>query len=192
MSFEQEMSLLETRIAQSTADGIEAVVVEETAQELRLANNAVIQAHEVRANTLTLRVIQNGSAVVTTNDWSPVWIKRSRKRPQSLGHRNVPEIIPRSAGRRPTYSVKKTLCTHIEPTTEEHLEWLAPAIAHSKWRVRFSRVTPLGTANRSFSFQCGEERSHSTTFFDTMLIAGDPSGCSGYAGEAGTFSKRGN
>ena len=187
-----ELAVLDERIAQSSADGIEAVVVEENTQELRLANNAVIQAHEVTARTLTLRVIQNGvPAVVTTNDWTNEGLDRAFAQATNIARsaRRPGDYPALSSIETPApYSAPDSLCTEtLERTTEHHLEWLSPAIAESK-----AAGTVLAGHSRSgvrtvhFRSSAGRCRTHSTTFFDTMFIAGDPSGCSGYAGEAGT------
>ena len=190
----QELTDLIALAVQSTeADGVEATLVSQSLQELRLANNAVIQSMELETATLSIRAIVNGvAAVATTNNMSREGIAIAAKRAGELA-----SVAGKRTGDYPTLSsadppapiqlVSPVCETTLGRSTEEHIESLLPAIQRSS-----SDGTSLAGHSRSglrqvhFLSSTGRQRHHASSLFDTMVIATSDQGTSGHASQAGT------
>ena len=125
-------------VSETQADGVEATLVSQSLQELRLANNAVIQSMELESATLSIRAIFNGvAAVATTNDMSEKGILLAAKRAGELA-----SVAGKVAGDYPTLSTQDApapasltspVCERtLRRTTEDHIHSLLPAIDRSK------------------------------------------------------------
>lgn len=185
-------SILAQVVKTTPADGVEATLISESSQELRLANNAVIQTMEVETTRLSIRAIVNGvAAVTTTNDLSAEGLalasNRAAQMASAAGNSGDYPTLSRDNPAAPI-PIPNAICPDTQArTTEEHLLSLRPAIERSKKDdTSLAGHSTSGSRRVCFASSAGRVRSFDSTLSNTMLIATSDQRTSGHAAHAGT------